>query len=197
MKYVFVDMDGTIAEWGYPDGRISGDYKFGDYLGKHPINDVIAEIYNTYSNSEKENEYIIMVISAVPNTRATMEKNIWLDNFFNVPYSNRIFISEDEDKIDIIEFYLKNIVGLDPKDNSILIDDKKDWLLRGKDIGMEVYHPTKIIASFQNRMLELQKQNQKKEENKDEPAAIQQNPEEVSDEIPTDSAEIVEENNKG
>ena len=138
MKYVFVDMDGTIAEWGYPDGRISGDYKFGDYLGKHPINDVIAEIYNTYSNSEKENEYIIMVISAVPNTRATMEKNIWLDNFFNVPYSNRIFISEDEDKIDIIEFYLKNIVGLDPKDNSILIDDKKDWLLRGKDIGMEV-----------------------------------------------------------
>ena len=196
MKYVFVDMDGTIAEWGYPDGRISGDYKFGDYLGKHPINDVIAEIYNTYSNSEKENEYIIMVISAVPNTRATMEKNIWLDNFFNVPYSNRIFISEDEDKIDIIEFYLKNIVGLDPKDNSILIDDKKDWLLRGKDIGMEVYHPTKIIASFQNRMLELQKQNQKKEENKDEPA-IQQNPEEVSDEIPTDSSEIVEENNKG
>lgn len=196
MKYVFVDMDGTIAEWGYPDGRISGDYKFGDYLGKHPINDVIAEIYNTYSNSEKENEYIIMVISAVPNTRATMEKNIWLDNFFNVPYSNRIFISEDEDKIDIIEFYLKNIVGLDPKDNSILIDDKKDWLLRGKDIGMEVYHPTKIIASFQNRMLELQKQNQEKEENKDEPA-IQQNPEEVSDEIPTDSAEIVEENNKG
>ena len=136
-----------------------------------------------------------MVISAVPNTRATMEKNIWLDNFFNVPYSNRIFISEDEDKIDIIEFYLKNIVGLDPKDNSILIDDKKDWLLRGKDIGMEVYHPTKIIASFQNRMLELQKQNQKKEENKDEPA-IQQNPEEVSDEIPTDSSEIVEENNK-
>lgn len=196
MKYVFVDMDGTIAEWGYPDGRISGDYKFGDYLGKHPINDVIAEIYNTYSNSEKENEYIIMIISAVPNTRATMEKNIWLDNFFNVPYSNRIFISEDEDKIDIIEFYLKNIVGLDPKDNSILIDDKKDWLLRGKDIGMEVYHPTKIIASFQNRMLELQKQNQEKEENKDEPA-IQQNPEEVSDEIPTDSAEIVEENNKG
>lgn len=196
MKYVFVDMDGTIAEWGYPDGRISGDYKFGDYLGKHPINDVIAEIYNTYSNSEKENEYIIMVISAVPNTRATMEKNIWLDSFFNVPYSNRIFISEDEDKIDIIEFYLKNIVGLDPKDNSILIDDKKDWLLRGKDIGMEVYHPTKIIASFQNRMLELQKQNQEKEENKDEPA-IQQNPEEVSDEIPTDSAEIVEENNKG
>lgn len=196
MKYVFVDMDGTIAEWGYPDGRISGDYKFGDYLGKHPINDVIAEIYNTYSNSEKENEYIIMVISAVPNTRATMEKNIWLDNFFNVPYSNRIFISEDEDKIDIIEFYLKNIVGLDPKDNSILIDDKKDWLLRGKDIGMEVYHPTKIIASFQNRMLELQKQNQEKEENKDEPA-IQQNPEEVLDKTPIDSAEMIEENNKG
>ena len=46
MKYVFIDMDGTIAEWGYPDGRISGDYQFGDYFNKQPINDVIAEIYN-------------------------------------------------------------------------------------------------------------------------------------------------------
>ena len=45
-------------------------------------------------------------------------------------------------------------------------------------------------------MLELQKQNQEKEENKDEPA-IQQNPEEVLDKTPIDSAEMIEENNKG
>ena len=59
MKYVFIDMDGTIAEWGYPDGRISGEYQFGDYVNKQPINDVIAEIYNLYSNSE---DYIVYVL---------------------------------------------------------------------------------------------------------------------------------------
>lgn len=193
MKYVFVDMDGTIAEWGYPDGRISGDYKFGDYLGKHPIDDVIAEIYNAYSSSQENQEkYIIIVVSAVPNSKAVMEKNIWLDNFFNVPSSNRIFIGKEEDKIDIIDFYMKNIAGLEPKGNSILIDDRKDWLLKGKDIGMEVYHPTKIIASFQNRMLELQKQEQKEP---NEPAAQseQQNTENASGKDLADNAEAISE----
>ena len=99
MKYVFIDMDGTIAEWGYPDGRISGDYQFGDYFNKQPINDVIAEIYNLYSNSE---EYIVYILSTVPNTEAIFEKNSWLDLNFIIPYENRIYIREDEDKIDII-----------------------------------------------------------------------------------------------
>lgn len=166
MKYVFVDMDGTIAEWGYPDGRISGEYKFGDYIGKNPINDVIAEILNLYSGSEEnQKEYIIMTVSAVPNSKAIMEKNVWLDNFFNIPYPNRIYISQNEDKVEVIKFYLENIAGVDPKGNSILIDDKKDILIKGNEFGMEVYHPTKIIALFQNRMAELQKQNQQNQEN--------------------------------
>ena len=178
MKYVFVDMDGTIAEWGYPDGRISGEYKFGDYIGKNPINDVIAEIYNRFAGTEENKEqYIIIVISAVPNTKAIIEKNAWLDNFFNVPYPNRIYINQNEDKIDIIKFYLEHIAGIEPKDNSILIDDKKDILLKGEEIGMEVYHPTKIISLFQNRMAELQKQNQaeQKEENTTEQENVDNN----------------------
>lgn len=177
MKYVFVDMDGTIAEWGYPDGRISGEYKFGDYIGKNPINDVIAEIYNMFSSTEEnQKEYIIMVVSAVPNTKAAMEKNVWLDNFFNVPYPNRIYINQNEDKVEIIKFYLENIIGVEPKGNSILIDDKKEILIKGNEIGMEVYHPTKIISLFQNRMAELQKQNQAEQK---ETSAVEQEQESV------------------
>lgn len=155
MKYVFVDMDGTIAEWGYPDGRIDGEYRFGDYIGKQPINDVIAEIYNLYSD---KNEYNVFIISAVPNAKAIIEKNSWLNNFFIVPYENRIYINYGEDKIDIINFYLKEALGVEPRGNSILIDDKKEWLIKGSAIGMEVYHPTKIIGLFQKRMANLRNQ---------------------------------------
>lgn len=154
MKYVFIDMDGTIAEWGYPDGRISGEYQFGDYVNKQPINDVIAEIYNLYSNSE---DYIVYVLSAVPNTKAIFEKNSWLDAYFVIPYQNRIFIRNDEDKIDIIKFVLDKFYGLAPEGNAILVDDKKELLLKATEIGIEAIHPTKIITSFQQRMAELQK----------------------------------------
>lgn len=153
MKYVFIDMDGTIAEWGYPDGRISGEYQFGDYVNKQPINDVIAEIYNLYSNSE---DYIVYVLSAVPNTKAIFEKNSWLDAYFVIPYQNRIFIRNDEDKIDIIKFVLDKFYGLTPEGNAILVDDKKELLLKATEIGIEAIHPTKIITSFQQRMAELQ-----------------------------------------
>lgn len=154
MKYVFIDMDGTIAEWGYPDGRISGEYQFGDYVNKQPINDVIAEIYNLYSNSE---DYIVYVLSAVPNTKAIFEKNSWLDAYFVIPYQNRIFIRNDEDKIDIIKFVLDKFYGLTPEGNAILVDDKKELLLKAAEVGIEAIHPTKIITSFQQRMAELQK----------------------------------------
>lgn len=165
MKYVFIDMDGTIAEWGYPDGRISGDYQFGDYVNKQPINDVIAEIYNLYSNSE---DYIVYVLSAVPNTKAIFEKNSWLDAYFVIPYQNRIFIRNDEDKIDIIKFVLDKFYGLAPEGNAILVDDKKELLLKAAEIGIEAIHPTKIITSFQQRMAELQNNKPEPEEENNE-----------------------------
>lgn len=192
MKYVFIDMDGTIAEWGYPDGRISGEYRFGDYIGKQPINDVIAEIYNRFSDPK---EYVVFIISAVPNTKAIIEKNAWLNNFFVVPYENRIFIQKNEDKVDIIDFYLRQVIGIEPKGNTILIDDKKEWLTKAENYGIEVYHPTKIIGLYQTRMVELQeknKQQQQQQQEEDENNKIPENDEQIP--VNTESPSISNEN---
>ena len=191
MKYVFIDMDGTIAEWGYPDGRISGEYKFGDYIGKQPINDVIAEIYNRFNDPK---EYSVLVISAVPNTKAIIEKNAWLNNFFVVPYENRIFIQKNEDKVDIIDFYLRQVIGIEPKGNTILIDDKKEWLTKAEDYGIEVYHPTKIIGLYQTRMVELQEKNkqQQQQQEEDENNKMPENDERIP--VNTESPSISDEN---
>lgn len=191
MKYVFVDMDGTIAEWGYPDGRIGGEYRFGDYIGKQPINDVIAEIYNLFSNTE---EYIVFVVSAVPNSKAIIEKNAWLNNFFVVPYENRIFILNGENKVEIINFYLRNVLGVEPQENAILIDDRRDWLMDAERNGYQVYHPTKLIGMFQNRMAEMQKQ--KTENNQDEEKENVESPEENVVEPTQDINPMVEESSE-
>ena len=191
MKYVFIDMDGTIAEWGYPDGRISGEYRFGDYIGKQPINDVIAEIYNRFSDPK---EYVVFIISAVPNTKAIIEKNAWLNNFFVVPYENRIFIQKNEDKVDIIDFYLRQVIGIEPKGNTILIDDKKEWLTKAEEYGIEIYHPTKIIGLYQMRMAELQEKNkqQQQQEEEDENNKMPENDEQIP--VNTESPSISNEN---
>ena len=73
MKYVFVDMDGVIAEYGYPSGLYDGDFQKGNYLGKNPVAIVISEILRRYGTKD----YIIMVCSASPNSKATMEKQEW------------------------------------------------------------------------------------------------------------------------
>ena len=70
MKYVFVDMDGVIAEYGYPNGLYDGEFQKGNYVGKKPVVTIINEILEKYNNSD----HIIMVCSASPNAKATLEK---------------------------------------------------------------------------------------------------------------------------
>lgn len=152
MKYVFVDMDGTIAEWGYPDGRISGDFQDGDFLRKKPVDIIIEEIIHKWGNSD----FCIIVCSAVPCTKATFEKNIWLDANFNVPYENRFFISKEEDKIDIIKYYIEKIKGLSFRQNAVIVDDRKDILQKAESYGVEFYHPTRLITDYMTRQVEEQ-----------------------------------------
>ena len=63
-----------------------------------------------------------------------MEKNAWLNQFFMVPYENRIFIQQGEDKVEIIDFYLKQVMGVEPKGNAILIDDSEENIDSCKDV---------------------------------------------------------------
>ena len=50
MKYVFVDMYGVIAEYGYPSGLYDGEFQKGNYVGKKPVVSVIDEIIEKYNN---------------------------------------------------------------------------------------------------------------------------------------------------
>ena len=142
MKYVFVDMDGVIAEYGYPNGLYDGEFQKGNYVGKKPVATIINEILEKYNNSD----HIIMVCSASPNAKATLEKNDWLNNNFGVPYENRIFITPEEDKIEVIRYYIEDLMHGNVQQHAIVIDDKGSILAKAHSLGIECYHPTQLLA---------------------------------------------------
>lgn len=153
MQYVFVDMDGVIAEYGYPSGAYDGEFKKGNYIGKKPVQAVIDEIINKYNNSN----YAIAVCSAVPNTKATFEKDDWLNNYFKVPYENRIYIRPDEDKVEVIRYYIEDLMHGSAPEHAIIIDDKGSVLAKAHELGIECYHPTQLLAKAEQEKAEAQK----------------------------------------
>ena len=142
MKYVFVDMDGVIAEYGYPSGLYDGEFQKGNYVGKKPVNTIIDELIKKYNNPN----YIVMVCSASPNSKATLEKNEWLNRFFSVPYENRIFINKDEDKVEVVRYYIEDVMHGNVQEHCIIIDDKGSTLAKAHSLGIECYHPTQFLA---------------------------------------------------
>lgn len=144
MKYVFIDMDGVIAEYGYPNGLYDGDFQKGNYVGKKPVIGVINEILRRYNNEN----YILMVCSASPNTKATLEKHDWLNNNFAIPYENRIFISKEEDKVEVVRYYIEDMMHGRVQEHALIIDDKGSVLAKAHSLGIECYHPTQILATI-------------------------------------------------
>lgn len=190
MKYVFVDMDGVIAEYGYPSGLYDGEFQKGNYVGKKPVVSVIDEIIEKYNNPN----YIVMVCSASPNAKATLEKNDWLNNNFGVPYENRIFITPEEDKVEVIRYYIEDIMHGNVQEHAIIIDDKGSVLAKAHSLGMECYHPTQLMALKAQRDAEQKAAQAQQEIIEDSQVTDEQQPEEpqVTDEV-LENNEIINE----
>ena len=190
MKYVFVDMDGVIAEYGYPSGLYDGEFQKGNYVGKKPVVSVIDEIIEKYNNPN----YIVMICSASPNAKATLEKNDWLNNNFGVPYENRIFITPEEDKVEVIRYYIEDIMHGNVQEHAIIIDDKGSVLAKAHYLGMECYHPTQLMALKAQRDAEQKAAQAQQKIIEDSQVTDEQQPEEpqVTDEV-LENNEIINE----
>ena len=190
MKYVFVDMDGVIAEYGYPSGLYDGEFQKGNYVGKKPVVSVIDEIIEKYNNPN----YIVMICSASPNAKATLEKNDWLNNNFGVPYENRIFITPEEDKVEVIRYYIEDIMHGNVQEHAIIIDDKGSVLAKSHSLGMECYHPTQLMALKAQRDAEQKAAQAQQKIIEDSQVTDEQQPEEpqVTDEV-LENNEIINE----
>ena len=142
-KHVFIDMDGTIADWFDPKGIIGKEVDFYDnyFLEKEPIREVIASIKENFKNDE------LYILSAAPHFKARIEKLAWLKKHFpEIKNDNIYFITYiKENKCSCLKKIMDDL-KLD-KDNVVLIDDHHDILKECEQkLKIQVYHPVHIIV---------------------------------------------------
>ena len=140
-KRLFVDMDGTLAEWRKISLKIESDEDRSDVLKK--MNDILLTpgyfaTLKPYENvveavwklSEK---YEVFVVSCVINKNSEQnpetEKNEWLDHFaFFIDKNHRIFVPDGENKMNYIPGGIKK--------GDALLDDFTKNLTEAVQSGM-------------------------------------------------------------
>lgn len=139
MKYLFIDMDNTIAE-----NSTCENIKFykGLYLNKRPINIVIEAIKALYPTAR-----YIVVSKTSGGWDGKREKEIWLDEYFE-EVELVLILDINEEKKDVINDYLiKN--NINPEE-CLFIDDKKDELQKVRKLGLHVKYPQQVICDYED-----------------------------------------------
>lgn len=125
MKHIFIDMDGTIAEYKGPNDKIIiEDYSkvFNMYISKRPVKIVLDAIKTLWK------WWILYNISSTKWT-CNSRKDEWLDKYFPVKKENRYYIKYPvADKASELEKILEKL-NLNYED-VVLIDDHHDILKR-------------------------------------------------------------------
>ena len=140
MKYVLVDMDGTIAEFYDKRGISIPDFPTGFFINKRPINIMIDAIKELYKNDK------IIIMSNSPSEDADNEKADWLVK--QGLYWDHIFVRyQFMDKGQAISNFIK-LNNINPTD-VILIDDDLRNLRNCEKLGVVCIHPSHILAEYQ------------------------------------------------
>ena len=92
---IFVDMDATLAEWK-KTAKFEDLYK-KDYFKTLKPHFNLIEALNELIKDEKIEVYVLSAY-LIDSKYALKEKNIWLDQYFNIPKSNRLFLPCGENK---------------------------------------------------------------------------------------------------
>lgn len=146
IKHVFIDMDNTIAEVITPYFK---DYFEGMYYSKRPIKVMIKAINTLFS---KQDKYILSV--ARGNEKGINEKIYWLKKECSILTRENYFIDYDSnnnnEKSDFIIKWCDKY-GVNPME-CLLIDDKKDTLVKCKDLGIQVMFPLQVICEYENNV---------------------------------------------
>lgn len=139
IKYVFIDMDNTIAE---NSTCMNIEFYKGLYLNKRPIRIVIDALLSLYGDCS-----FIILSKTDGGEDGKKEKIKWLHKYF--PYTdNIILIDICERKRDFIEgFLLANHVD---SSECLLVDDKKSILQDCSVLGISVKYPQQLICDYEN-----------------------------------------------
>ena len=104
---VFVDMDGTVAEW-----LINGEWQKQGYFESLPAMETVC---TAVKELRKDRHYIVKFLTCAPSDEAQKEKLRWLLKMFeDIDEKDVIFVPYGENKSEYI---------VNPNKNDILLDD--------------------------------------------------------------------------
>ena len=121
---LFVDMDGTLAEWRSACS-VEHLYLDGYFYTLKPNWELIQFL------NKIQNQATIFIASTCITEKSRLEKNLWLDNYFPVKEKYRIFIPHEQNKSTYIANYLKEPITR----FHVLLDDYTPNLVKWRDAG--------------------------------------------------------------
>ncbi|MEG1647979.1 MAG: hypothetical protein RSB77_04910 [Bacilli bacterium] len=145
--FIFVDMDGVIADYRFGEGINIKNNVPGTYLNKRPITTAIQKLLEI---SKDKNIELFILSSCLYNEQA-IEKDKWLDIY--APFfkkENRIYTiaSNFENRKQLKVDKIQKILNENSFIFSVLIDDTHDILfLAQKELG-KMFAPFHVITLF-------------------------------------------------
>lgn len=145
-KYVFFDVDGTLAEYRY-DNKIYGGRC--SELGCQSLEDLLfnnlfytARPLKTMQKViEKLDSDKIFILGAIATNNEIEQKYLWLkENYPNIKRENIFFICSTMLKPEVIMECCKHF-NIDLKD-VVFVDDRLDVLRKAEELGICAYHPS-------------------------------------------------------
>lgn len=141
IKYVFIDMDNTVAE---NTTCLDVEYKEGIYLNKRPVKQIIEAIETLYKDCT-----LVILSKTKGGIRGMFEKQAWLEKYFK-RVDQVILMHPDERKSEYIKVFM-SVNGIEPN-MCLLIDDKKEILQDCVKIGIDVKYPLQVLCDYNDLM---------------------------------------------
>ena len=150
-KYVFFDIDGTLAAYRFKDcvgesivtnnGMNIQDLNDGIFFKRGPskfMQKVVLDIKDVVRE--------IICLSYCTSDRERIDKNLWLDKYYPM-IKNRFIIDFDtDDKIEtILKYCSDNNILLD---KVVFVDDALKDLRKAEKLGIKSYHITSFLDYF-------------------------------------------------
>ena len=143
MKFLMIDMDGTIAEYYDASGQIvMTEFPEGFFLNKRPLKSIINVIQTKYA------DYTKIIFSISPTDQSDKEKLQWLENQGLSDWLHIFMRYPNNDKGQVLMNFMK--ANQITPDQIYIVDDDLRVLRSCEKLGVHCIHPSHMLAEYES-----------------------------------------------
>ena len=144
-NHIFVDLDGTVAEYQNLPIDEHGDINFVQY-GVFKNSKPVIEIINKIKNLSDQGK-TIYIVSASPNSIANKDKQGWVNKYMPFIKNENIYFVGNKNYKYVFLYELINKLKLDPSD-CMAIEDDHAVISTYSQLNINVVHLSKFLTNY-------------------------------------------------